>query len=203
VWQNRAFTYDGTELQPVLSAAVGVCDAGASYWDLGVLGEPLAAPALQLNPTDSILTDTTGYDGSNLSGDPDFLSAYCNGARDLNVPGPMLATAAAGEGANFVDVRYGPLSQLWPAGSGPWDYHIGGASAGLNNGNSVGAPTWDFDNDVRPQQGLWDRGADELLGEAGPPTGMCSDNSDDAGAMCLVDDDCEPNTGRRGTCVFP
>jgi hypothetical protein len=208
VWENRAFNYGaltagGFGLLPELVAtAVGGCPTGASYWDLGVLGESIVSTT-RLNPTDSILTDSTGYDVSNLSGEPDLLSAYCNGARDLNVPGPMLAAAAAGEGGNFVDVRYGPLSQLWPAGSEPWDYHIGDASAGLNNGNSVGAPTWDFDNDVRPQQELWDRGADEL---PGPPIGACSDNADNAGASCLIDDDCPPNGGNpanQGTCVFP
>jgi hypothetical protein len=33
-----------------------------------------------------------------------------------------LATPAAGEGGNFVDVRYGPITQLWPAGAVLWNY---------------------------------------------------------------------------------
>ena len=50
MWHNRAFTYDATtataRLLPVLSpSAVGGCPTGANYWDLGVLGEPLASPA--------------------------------------------------------------------------------------------------------------------------------------------------------------
>lgn len=202
VWQNRAFFFDGTELQPALvPAAVGDCASGASYWDLGVLGEPIDSTT-RLNPTDSILTDTTGYDSSNVSGDPDFVSEYCNGARDLNAPGPMQAAAAAGEGGNFVDVRYGPLTQLWPAGSDSWNYHIGELSAGLNNGTSA-APTWDFDLDNRPLGPGLDLGADEVP-FAEP--GMCSDNSDNADAACLVDDDCLPNTGSpasRGSCLIP
>jgi hypothetical protein len=113
----------------------------------------------------------------------------------------MGSTPAFGEGGNFLNVRWGPLTQLWPVGSDPWDYHIGDASAGLNNGNPAGAPpTWDFDNDVRPQAELWDRGADELL------YGVCSENADDRGAACLVDSDCPPNSGnpnKRGVCEFP
>ena len=48
-----------------------------------------------------------------------------------------------------------------------------------------------------------DLGADEVP-FAEP--GMCSDNSDNADAACLVDDDCLPNTGSpasRGSCLIP
>jgi hypothetical protein len=176
VWHNRAFHYDGSQvppLQPVLaSVSVGECAAGASYWDLGVLGEPLAAPALQLNPTDSILTDTAGYDASNLTGAPDFLSAYCNGARSISQPGPMFAAAIFGEGGNFVDVRFGPLTQAWPAGSPAWSYHVGALSAGLDNGNSAGAPDHDFDSVARPQGTDVDRGAHEFVPEPGELLGL-------------------------------
>jgi len=172
LWHNRAFSYDFTtptaQLLPVLApAAVGDCDAGAAYWDLGVLGEPPGG--LQLDPTDSILTDPTGYAGSNIAGDPDFLSAYCNGARTLSTPGPMQIAAAFGEGGNFIDLRYGPLTQAWPAGSPPWDYHIGIASAGLNNGNGTYAPNRDFDGQGRPWGGIVDRGADEIASGSPPP----------------------------------
>lgn len=172
IWRNRSFSYDAAQidgLQPVLApTSVGECAAGASYWDLGVLGQPLVAPALQFDPRRSILTDTTGYHGSNLSGDPDFLNAYCNGAREFSLPyGPMRATGGFGEGGNFVDVRYGPLTQSWPAGSAIWSYHIGAASAGLNNGNNTGVAelNHDFDNGARPfgtgSPSGYDRGADE------------------------------------------
>jgi parallel beta-helix repeat protein len=178
VWQNRSFTYDATtgsaHLEPVLAATtIGECPAGANYWDVGVLGEPLANPALKLDPRRSILTDTSGYHASNIAGDPDFLSPYCNGARTLSTPGPMQVAAEVIEGGNFIDVRYGPLTPAWPAGSPPWDYHIGLNSAGLNNGNNVGFLSSDFDNEHRPQgTGVpsgFDRGADEVSSNEVPP----------------------------------
>ena len=159
IWHNRAFHYDGTlpvALQPELApAAIGECAAGANYSDLGVLGD-----AGQLNPRRSLLTSTAGYHGSNVSGDPDFQSEYCNGARELSAAGPMVATAAFGEGGNFVTVRYGTLTQTSPVDGTAWDYHIGDQSAGLDN--AAGGPGTDFDGDTRPQGAGVDRGADEL-----------------------------------------
>ena len=124
---------------------------------------------MQLNPTYSILTSTAGYDGSNIVGDPAFLKEYCNGARTLSAAGPMQVAAEVIEGGNFIDVRYGPLTQAWPAASAPWNYHVGATSAGLNNGNNSGAPNHDFDNQARPQQSVVDRGADEVATTATPP----------------------------------
>jgi hypothetical protein len=173
LWHNRSFTYDATagnaHLEPVLApAAVGGCPTGANYWDLGVLGEPLAGPTLKLNPTFSILTTTADYAGSNnVSGDPDFLSEYCNGARTLSTPGPIQVAAEVIEGGNFIDVRYGPLTQAWPATSAPWNYHVGAASAGLDNGNGVGAPGHDFDDQARYQGTGVERGADEVVAAVG------------------------------------
>lgn len=169
VWHNRAFSYGqmasgALGLLPELDpATVGACGAGAEYWDLGVLGEPQVGATLAVNPRRSILTDTTGYHGSNLNGSPDFVAEYCNGARTLSEPwGPILATGAFGEGGNFVDVRYGPLTQQAPTAASPWDYHIGAGSAGLDNANNVNVEA-DFDGERRPQNGRLDRGADELF----------------------------------------
>jgi hypothetical protein len=178
VWHNRAFSFDGIKLLPELApTTVGHCAAGANYWDLGVLGEPQLPLAgdLMLDPRRSILTTLAGgYSNTNVTGDPDFLSEYCNGARTLSTPGPMRATAAFGEGGNLLDIRYGPLTQAWSVTTkteaAPWDYHIGAASAGLDNGNTIGnlngtnpASALDIDGSARPLGAGFDRGADELM----------------------------------------
>lgn len=172
VLHNRSFHYGlmasgALGVLPELApATVGACGANPDYWDLGVLGEPQAGATLVLNPRRSILTDATGYHGSNLDdtdGSVGFAAEYCNGARTLSEPwGPILATAAFGEGGNFIDVRYGPLTQQAPGAASPWDYHIGAGSIAENSGNNVNVST-DFDGERRPQGGRVDRGADELF----------------------------------------
>jgi large repetitive protein len=169
LWHNRAFTYDGTtatpRLLPVLNqAAVGGCPTGADYFDLGVLD-----PGFTLNPLFSILTSTTGYSNSNSSVNPLFLSAYCNGARSLRVPdgGTTMAVAPeAAEGGNFIDVRFGPLTQ-----SG--NYHIASNSPAIDRPGtqpSGANVNHDFDNQGRPsgQPPRVDWGADEV-GSGSPP----------------------------------
>lgn len=178
VWQNRSFHYEvdtsvvpaAAGLVPSLSqTTVGECLPGATYWDLGVLGG-----GFTLNPVFSVLTDTTGYDASNTSGNPDLVKPYCNGGRTLaSTPGAMAALPALDEGGNaWIDVRFGPLVTAWNANdpSGPaWDHHIGAGSSGLDNGTATGAPDHDFDGDARPQGGAVDRGADEVSQAATTP----------------------------------
>lgn len=176
VWHNRSFTYEATateaHLAPILApAAVGDCASGATYWDLGVLDVGFA-----LNPQYSILTTPTGT--TNFSADPQFLSAYCNTSRTLSVVGPMGVAPAAAEGGNFVDVRYGPLTQAWPAGNAPWDYHVARTSPAVDHipaGNAARqayllliaqgtAPFTrvDHDFDNQPRTDPKDLGADEV-----------------------------------------
>jgi hypothetical protein len=170
VWHNRAFYWNGKKLKPELEpTATGDCPSPAdinTYWDLGVVGQPQANPAVQLDPRRSILSDLGIYaGGNNTAGDPIFLGDYCNGARSLTVPGPMGSIAAFGEGGNFLNVRWGPLTRAWPAGNTPWDYHVG---AGIAVDTTWGGPATDFDNQTRPTGSsstnrVIDRGADELL----------------------------------------
>jgi hypothetical protein len=178
VWHNRAFSYDGStgvpHLVPELApTAVGECAAGAAYWDLGVLD-----PGFKLSPARSILTSTAGYAGNNSSDDPLFLNEYCNGARTLSAPGPIQVGAEVVEGGNLFDVRYGPLTSPWPAGSDPWDYHISSTSPAIDNpGNQPSGANvdHDFDDDTRPGGSRVDWGADEYYpaGTTEPPaTGM-------------------------------
>ncbi len=63
----------------------------------------------------SILTDVTGYDPSNIAVAPEFVNGYINGDRTLSVTMPgvitsMAAAAAFDEGGNFIDVIFGPLT---------------------------------------------------------------------------------------------
>ncbi len=101
ILENRSFSYYadgivGPELRPVLTqTAVGDCDAGAHYMNLGVLN------------TANVFTTVT----ADLTSDPDaiFANAYCNGGRAA--PGPIDVFPAVDEaGAAWIDVRFGPLS---------------------------------------------------------------------------------------------
>ncbi len=172
VHQNRSFfwlNYDDP-LTPVIETGLfpancypAVCDpaaqAVADYTDdLGVLP---AGTGNGLNPYYSLLTDTTGYHITNVTGDPAFVNGYLNGPRDeLNIPAfTTLQTAGAfDEGGNFIQVTYGPLSL------GDRDYHITAGSAAVDAGGIVrgGRLSRDFDDDLRTLSAPVDIGADEL-----------------------------------------
>ncbi|MEW6218951.1 MAG: hypothetical protein AB1634_05365 [Thermodesulfobacteriota bacterium] len=144
--------------------------SGAQYWDLGILGT-----TGRLNPRNCFLTDKTGNSSPSLGNldevrdglNPMFLAEYVNIGRRLTIQMPettvnILTSAAADEGGNFIDVRYGPLTL---AG----DYHIGPASPAINAAdtarvNSIAALADDFDGQPRPDgvSGLADIGADEV-----------------------------------------
>ena len=127
VWHNRSFywTIDRTTV-PATYGLVPNISAGqpAVYSDLGVLGTALQGtwPAYadvgadKLNPTNSILTNAAGYDVSNSATAPAFLAEYFNGDKGLSIQQPGLisniATAPAmDEGGNWLDARFGPLTQ--------------------------------------------------------------------------------------------
>ena len=143
--------------------------AGATYWDLGVLG---AGGVLQ--PRYCFLTDKTGYNTANsfnkdewIDGlNPGFVDDYFNISRRLTNQMPevtvnILTTAAADEGGNFIDVRYGPLTMTG-------DYHLMPGSPTVNAANNA----WvtgnallqnDYDGQERPNPTQRpDMGADEV-----------------------------------------
>jgi hypothetical protein len=100
-WQNRAFRVDivgpgsGNESQQNIIAltpqlnqtATGQCPGGASYWDVGLRTDDLAAGTVpagtQLTMTNSIFTTAPGVVGSNnfTPGNSPVIAQYCNGAR--------------------------------------------------------------------------------------------------------------------------
>ncbi len=148
VWENRAFSYladgAGARLVPELSAASGVCAAGADYMDFGVL-----SGGYTLDRISTSLLTTGG-------GDPAFVAENCNGARDGSV-GPIGVFPAVDEaGAAWIDVRFGPL-----AVNG--DYHIGSGSTAIDSANDAVAPPFDIDGDARPNGAHSDIGADEYI----------------------------------------
>ena len=130
VWHNRSFywTIDRNTV-PATYGLVPNISAGqpAVYSDLAVLGTALQgiwpgytnAGAHKLNPTNSILTSTAGYDVSNSSIAPDFVAQYFNGDKALAVSQPGLASniataPAMDEGGNWLDTRFGPLTLYRP-----------------------------------------------------------------------------------------
>jgi len=169
IWHNRTFYFviDDTLTPPYrLLPDVGAGQAPA-YDDLAVVGTETPQ---SLNPLYCVLTDTTGYSGTNISADPDFLSEYVNGAKNqIIIPETTTIQAAPAfdEGGNFIDVRFGPLTLIDPATNLPFgDYHLAAGSPAINRGVvRPGVPSAllrDFDGQNRPNGALPDLGADEF-----------------------------------------
>jgi hypothetical protein len=163
VWHNRSFyAAQNAELTWSLLPAPNNAGLGISggYWDLGVLG---AGVNDRLNPTYSILTDTTNYGPANQKhnktvNNPNslFLSQYFNygpAGAGFQVPGVL------DEGGNFLRVVFGPLTLTG-------NYHIQGNSPAIRSAldltNTFSILGTDFDRDPRPWHGgSPDIGADE------------------------------------------
>jgi len=180
IWHNRSFYFAVNDLYdpeapigPTNQPSLLLPDVGAGqapvYADLAVLGTTGA-----LNPRFSVITDTTGYHGSNSSADPLFVTGYVNGDRDTTVAVPETTTSLApgvafDEGGNFIDIRFGPLTLFNPAtGAAFGDYRLQTTSPAVDAGNTNivfgGALTEllaDFDGETRPQGAGADIGADE------------------------------------------
>ena len=178
LWHNRSFYWqlDPNTLDPATGQPVyGVHLANPSYVDLAVIDTPnqgtFAASFLdgdKLNPTYSILSNTTGYAVTNLASDPRFVRSYFNGnnKESLNVTEVVQTAITFDEAGNFINVRFGPLTLWNSAGCVPQnntptcplhgDYHIqpgGGTTSARGNGQIVPGvtPVTDFDGEPRPQ----------------------------------------------------
>ncbi len=140
------------------------------YWDLGVAGV-----GGQMDPRRSLLSDATGYHGSNLEDgdlnvDP-LANEYLNGAPGTNPASPnefttVQAAPALDEGGNWIDVRYAPLSindvDSATAGDQASDYHLSGGSDLIDAGSNANRPNG-LDIDLEPgNNGRIDIGSDEV-----------------------------------------
>ncbi len=166
IWQNRSFYWaiQPDQANPAQSIFGFVPNVGAGdpavYDDLAVLGVTGS-----LNPLNSILTDVTGYDPSNIPVDPAFVASYFNGDRGQTILIPELTTSLAAapafdEGGNFIDVSFGPLSLTG-------DYHLSAGSPAIDAGDGAVPADFtdlavDYDAQTRPAGAGTDIGADEV-----------------------------------------
>jgi len=164
-WQNSSFYIGVTTASPnptyqqnlislfnsngsaiTSQATTGACVSGTQYWDIGVRGDTgpgSHASGVTLTASDSVLTSGASVLGAgNVTGNPNFLSFYCDGSRtppeavtagvlpataagwqvppgisDATVPNPIFnlaPSATVDEGNNWVNLRWGPLSMTNP-----------------------------------------------------------------------------------------
>ncbi|MGB7846869.1 MAG: choice-of-anchor D domain-containing protein, partial [Candidatus Acidiferrum sp.] len=165
----NSFTHTAVTSQPVADAitttggsatitgGTGACVANTQYWDIGVRGDTGPTnhgSGVTLHPTDSVMTNITGYTGaSNSAGNPNFTQQYCDGSRvspetpgllaagwvvppgisDATVPNPIFnltPTATVDEGNNWVNLRWGPLAMTNPTVLGADGNYGGGPALG-------------------------------------------------------------------------
>jgi parallel beta-helix repeat protein len=207
VYQNRVFHWNQTAATPglqfdgfsdleVLDAALPLLAAPSPASNGNAPGTfvPQTGQA-RLNPENSVLTNRTGYLSTgaqqNVTG-VESIAQYWNantynGGRDsvlLQLEASVQATAqspavaaAFDEGGNFIDVRFGPLTQRCPVGSTTctagvpyFDYRIRNVAAQSQamtigrNRTTSGNPidvflVTDRNGAARPATGNWDAGA--------------------------------------------
>jgi hypothetical protein len=145
-WDNRAGTFMGSTI-----GFIGLPgDPNPIFnWDLGLKNTAVGL----LEPTYSLLQtlDGTIPSGTNLFGlDPMVRTIY-----DTSV---MVAPWRGNP--RFIDVLI-VTALADPNVLG--DYHLLIGSPAIDAGTAIGAPTWDFDDELRPYGGLFDIGADEVI----------------------------------------
>jgi hypothetical protein len=166
IWHNASFGYLPDPNNPLGGLFPDpAIPAGFSYWDLQVFNsaiQPDPVPAgLVLHPVNSILTDLTGPDGvdytgnGNLAGiDPLFMTDFVY---------TLQSAAAPGEGGNTVQVTFTPIE---PRG----DYHLQETSTVRDIAPDPGIPevSIDYDGEDRTFLPAADMGADEYY----PPVAL-------------------------------
>lgn len=138
IWHNRSFFNDHT----LNGGAGGLAPNPAGiYQDFEV-----KVPLQIFNPEYCLLTDPAGFAGTNITGDPMFISQYMNS---------LVIATVLDEGGNAISVRYTPLKLLS-------DYHIQGISPAKDTGDPIRFITLDYDGQLRPFGPGPDMGADEV-----------------------------------------
>jgi hypothetical protein len=151
----NAFSGTAAANQPTTGACVGATTGTTSFWDLGVRGDTGPTnhdSGFRLTASDSVLTPGSNVLGSgNSTGNPNFVSSYCDGSRqppefgasgwqvppgisDATVPNPIFnltPVATVDEGNNWINLRWGPLSMSNPTA-------VGGAYANYGGGLPLG-----------------------------------------------------------------
>jgi len=186
-----------------ITGGTGACvPNGASFWDIGVRGDfgpGTHDSGVTLNPTYSVLTNTTGYGPTNIASNPNFGSQYCDGSRqppesgtsgwqvpagisDATVPNPIFnlsPVATVDEGNNWINMRWGPLSLVNPVTNAPLaDYELTAGSSDIDyvptsEPNYALVPRTDFFGHPRPDANNlthFDVGATEFQGVIPTPT---------------------------------
>jgi hypothetical protein len=173
--------------------ATGACPT-ASYWDIGVRGDTGPtnhSSTVTLNPTYSVLTQTTGYTGAgNTASVPSVVSQYCNGSRippefggsgfqvppgisDATVPNPVFnltPAATVDEGNNWINLSWGPLALSNPVTNAILGNYSPVAGSSVINripstatANYAAAPSVDFFGNPRKTNSAVDAGAVEFV----------------------------------------
>ena len=228
IYQNRAFhigvgnqgqgTLNQQKLISVFSGFNGAatpapvtpigysCPAGVSYWDIGVRGDTSPTGhnlGFTLNPTYSVLSDTTGYSTAsqhNSASAPGFVSQYCNGSRvppnftvaaggggptgfgvppgivDATSPNPVFSlvpSATVDEGNNWINVSSGPLALSDDSVTGGVSGNYGGGNPFGNYALTAGSAAIDAVPTTEPNYALVPR--TDFFGNPRPDAGNCFD----------------------------
>jgi len=165
IWENRSFYFSSTALPAPPFFGLLPDPLTPVFWDLQVVGF-----AGSLNPRYCLLTSTAGYSGTNISGDPVFLTQYFNSASNYiaqqEITNGLQIQPAFDEGGNFIDVRFGPLSPINPVDGllfGDPHLNVGSPALGAGDGSYVltyGELGMDFDTEPRESTSP-DIGADQ------------------------------------------
>lgn len=147
IYRNRSYYWDSSLNQGLGELLLNPVE---TVWDMGVIGTTLP---MTLSPMNCLLTDTTGYDPSNIESKPMFAASYTN---------DYLGAMIFDEGGNAISIIFNPLT------SAAGDYHLRATSPAIDSGSGKFTDQYpelarDLDHDLRTQGTADDIGADEFI----------------------------------------